>query len=218
MFTTVDPGGLRSDAVTRVHRRAWSKSLIRVVAVVHDELISMESSLRETAIAPPHFGQCHSGVTACGSLTRWLDELMVRLGRKQGSCQGDALAAEAIGEQAEVADAHEASGKNVEEESAQELYGVQGHDTLLVPMGIVFPAEGNAFAVEADQAVVGDGDAMGVTPQVAQHLLRSSHGLLGINHPVLAMNGPHQLRKLFRLLKSCGGAAAVKQAFAIEAP
>jgi len=77
----------------------------------------------------------------------------------------------------------------MEEEPAQELCRVQRHDALLVPVGIVFPAEGDAFSVETEQAVIGDGDAMGITAQIAQHLCRPSHGLLGINHPGLAMHG-----------------------------
>ena len=68
MFTAVYPGALRSDPGRRVHGRAWSKSLIRVVAVIHDELISMGLSRRETDIAPPHFGQCHSGVLRVGAM------------------------------------------------------------------------------------------------------------------------------------------------------
>ena len=38
------------------------------------------------------------------------------IARQQSACQGQHLIAEAIGEQAEVADAHEAPGQHVEEE------------------------------------------------------------------------------------------------------
>jgi len=116
-----------------------------------------------------------------------------------------------------VADAHEAFWQHVEEESAQELVGVERHDAQLAAVGIVFPAEGDALAVEAEQAVVGDGDAMGVASQVAQHLRGSSHGLLGVDHPVLSMHGAQQPCELFRMLETCSRTAAVKQTLAIEA-
>ena len=38
----------------------------------------------------------------------------------------------AVGQEAEVADAHETGGKQVEQEAAQELVHRQGHQTLLV--------------------------------------------------------------------------------------
>jgi len=53
-----------------------------------------------------------------------------------------------------VADAHETSGQDMEEEAAQELYRVEGHDTLLSAVRIVPPAEADLFAVEGGDAVV----------------------------------------------------------------
>ena len=51
------------------------------------------------------------------------------------------LFAEAVRQQAVVTDAHETSGQNVKEETAQELHGVEGHDTLLAAVGVISPAE-----------------------------------------------------------------------------
>jgi hypothetical protein len=56
----------------------------------------------------------------------------------------------------------------VEEEAAQELGGVKSHDALLAAMGIVLPAKADALSVEGQQAVIGNGDAMGVAARVAQ--------------------------------------------------
>lgn len=61
------------------------------------------------------------------------------------------LVAKAVGEQAVVADAHEASGQHVEEEAAQELLCVEGHDALPAAMSMVLPAEGDALTVEASR-------------------------------------------------------------------
>ena len=106
---------------------------------------------------------------------------------QQPSCQRQALASEAVGEQPEMADAHEAFGQHVEEESAQELHCVQGHDALLAAVSIILVAEGNAFLVEGQQAVIGNGDAMGVAAEVAEHLGRSSERWLGIDDPLLVL-------------------------------
>ena len=47
----------------------------------------------------------------------------------------------AVGEESEVSNANQATGQNVQQESAQELMGGKGHDLLLAAVGIVSPAE-----------------------------------------------------------------------------
>jgi hypothetical protein len=47
-----------------------------------------------------------------------------------------------VGEEAEVADGHEAAREQVEEEAAQELIDEQGHEPLLGGVCGVSPAEG----------------------------------------------------------------------------
>ena len=64
---------------------------------------------------------------------------MAAIESQQRSCQRQALASETIGEQPEMADAHEAFGQHVEEESAQELHCVEGHDALLAAVSIIAP-------------------------------------------------------------------------------
>jgi len=60
-----------------------------------------------------------------------------------------------------MADAHESPGQHVQEEAAQELYGVERHETLLAAMGIVAPAETYLLSVEGQQAMVGDVSTIG---------------------------------------------------------
>ena len=73
-------------------------------------------------------------------------------------------------EQAEVADADQTFGQNVEKKPAQELVCCNCHDRILAAMGIVSPAEGDATVLEGHEAMVGDGDAMGVAGQVVANL------------------------------------------------
>ena len=86
------------------------------------------------------------------------------------------MASKAVGEQSEVADAHKALWQHVEEEAAQELGGIESHDALLAAMGIILPAKADALSVEGQQAVIGNGHAMGVAAQVAEHMAGPPRG------------------------------------------
>ena len=94
-----------------------------------------------------------------------------------------------VGEEAEVADAHEAAWQQVEQEAAQELVDRQSQQALLVGMRGVSPAEGDVALFEGDQSAVGDGDAVGVAAEIAQRVFRSAEGRLGIDDPVVAEQG-----------------------------
>lgn len=89
------------------------------------------------------------------------------------------------GEIAEVADADEASGQHMLAESAQELDRGESHDALLVTVRVVFPSEAYAATVEAEQALIADGDAVCIAGKIAQHASGLTKGRLGINHPVV---------------------------------
>src|SRR5665213_397082 len=94
-----------------------------------------------------------------------------------------------VGEEAEVADAHEATWQQVQQEAAQELIDRQSQQSLLVGMSGVSPAEGDLALFEGDQSSVGDGYAMGVAAEIAQRMFRSAEWWLGIDDPVVAEEG-----------------------------
>ena len=87
--------------------------------------------------------------------------------------------------EAEVADAHEAAGQQVEEEAPQELIERQSQKPLLVGMCGVAPAEGDVALLESNQPAVRDGNAMRVSTEIAQRVLRAAERRLGINDPVV---------------------------------
>jgi len=62
-------------------------------------------------------------------------------------------------EQAEMADANQTAGKDMEQEAAEELAGRNGHDLLFAAMGVITPEEGHISIAEVDEARVGDGYA-----------------------------------------------------------
>ena len=138
------------------------------------------------------------------------------IGSEQFVCQGQALFAEAVGEQAVVSDAHEAFWQDVEEEAAQELGCLELHDALLTAVGVILPAEADVFSVEADQAVVGDGDAMGVAAEITQHMFRTAEGRSYVDDPPLLLQLFHGRGEHIGILESRGGAAAVEQSLVIQ--
>jgi len=113
-----------------------------------------------------------------------------RSGRREGLAEDLAAAREfglagAVREEAEVANADKAVGEDMEQEAANELGGRQGHDLHAVAVGIVLPAEAHDPVLEVEEALVGEGDAVGIAPEVLEDLLRAGEGRLGIDDPVV---------------------------------
>ena len=78
----------------------------------------------------------------------------------------------------------------MEQEAAQELFDSKSHESFPVAVCGVAPAEGDVAVGEIDQSGVGDGNAMGVGAEIAQHVGRSSEGGLGVDDPVVAEQHP----------------------------
>ena len=91
------------------------------------------------------------------------------------------------GEIAEVADADEASGQHMLAEAAQELGSGESHDALLIAVSIVFPSKAHAVTIEAEQALIADGDAVSVAAEIAQHVRRSRQKRAWRRPPNLAL-------------------------------
>ena len=94
-----------------------------------------------------------------------------------------------VGEEAEVADAHKPARQQVEQEAAQELVDGQSQQALLVGVGGVSPAEGDVALLQGDESAVGDSDAVSVAAEIAQRVLWSAEGRLGIDDPVVSEQG-----------------------------
>ena len=80
----------------------------------------------------------------------------------------------------------------MEQETAQELLRSERHHSLLITVGIILPAESNLIMLESHEAVVGDGHAMGVAGEIAEHMMRTAEGGLGVDHPVLTEQGTQE--------------------------
>jgi hypothetical protein len=71
-----------------------------------------------------------------------------------------------------VANTHEAARYHVQEKSPQEFVDLERHHFHAVVVGAVLPAELDVTVVVFDEPMVRQGDAVGVSPEVIEHLLR----------------------------------------------
>jgi hypothetical protein len=138
-----------------------------------------------------------------------LDGILVRSGGRfrvggveQPATERELGRAVAIGEEAIVADAVEAVRQGVHQEAAGERVGAERHELRLAVVAIILPAEGDVRAGQADQSGVGDGDEMGMSAEVGQHLGRAAEGRLGIDDPVDLAHGTEAVSEGSRLGKA----------------
>ena len=75
----------------------------------------------------------------------------------------------AIAKEAIIADALEPAGEDVKQETTDELLGGEGHHLLVVVVAIVLPTEADPAILHLGQAMIGDGDTVGVASEVGQH-------------------------------------------------
>jgi len=95
-----------------------------------------------------------------------------------------------VGKKSEVADAHKAARQQVQEEASQELIDGQSHQPLLVAVSGVAPAKGYVALGESNQPAVGDGDAMSVSTEIAQHMFWAAERPFGVDNSVVTEQYP----------------------------
>jgi hypothetical protein len=67
-------------------------------------------------------------------------------------------------------------------------------------VGIIFPAEGDLVVLEGHEAMVGDGDAMGVAAEIAEDVMGPAEGWFGIDDPWLTEQGAQKSAEGFLVL------------------
>ena len=90
-----------------------------------------------------------------------------------------------VGEESVISDSRESAGQDMEKKTANEFRSIKSHDSLSIVLSIIPPTKGNRLVIHLDQAMIRDGDAMGVAGQVIEDLLRVSKWRLAINHPLV---------------------------------
>jgi hypothetical protein len=70
-------------------------------------------------------------------------------------------------------------------------------------VGIIFPAESDLVVLEGDEAMVGDGHAMGVAGQIAEHVRGTAERGFGVDDPVLSEQGTQKSAEGFSFCEGC---------------
>jgi len=97
---------------------------------------------------------------------------------KSGEAPWQQGGAPSVGEEAEMADADEALGEQVNWEATEKPLARDGHHFLVIVVSGVAPEKGNLAVRRYDQAMVGDGDAVSIVAEIMQDVLGSADGWL----------------------------------------
>ena len=134
---------------------------------------------------------------------------------QQASAEGEVLVAAGAGEEAEMANAVESGGQGVQQDATDELLGRQSQGLPAVLLAVVLPAKAHLAVGDVQDALVGDGDAVGVAAEVGQHAGRARERGLGVDDPLAAAQGP-QVALEGRRIGEVGEAAAEAQFALLE--
>ena len=99
------------------------------------------------------------------------------------AAQGQRLAAVLAGEQTVVTDALETGWQRMEQETADQLGGIEGHGLRPLRVPVVLPAEGHLAVGQGKQALIGDGHTVRVAAEVFEDLLGAAQRRFGIDDP-----------------------------------
>ena len=72
----------------------------------------------------------------------------------------------------------------MQQEAADEFGRGQRHLSALAAAPVVAPVEAHTAVAGGEQAVVGDGHAVGVVPEAGEDLGRAGEGRLEVDHPL----------------------------------
>ena len=106
-----------------------------------------------------------------------------------------------VGHEAKMPDSHEALRQDVQEESADELAGREGHRALLIAVSVIPPTERDVVAVEGKQSMIRDRHAVRITAEIAKNLLRSTKRGLRIDDPFMLVELSNKSRKAARCVQ-----------------
>src|SRR5215470_3865544 len=87
----------------------------------------------------------------------------------------------------------------MQQETTQELVDRERQEFLFVVVSRIAPTKCDLSVSKRDQSMVGDGHAMGVTAQIAEHILWASERTFCVDHPLLSERWPEPRRKGSRL-------------------
>ena len=82
---------------------------------------------------------------------------------------------------------HIARGQYMKEEPPDKFISLQRHGLLTVPVGIISPEKRNMAVLDSEDAVIADGDSMGIPAEVLKNPLGAIEGRFAIDDPLLVI-------------------------------
>jgi len=104
----------------------------------------------------------------------------------------------------------------MDQETTQELFRSECHESLLATVRVVFPAKRDLAICEINQPVIGDGHPMCVAREIVEDVLWPAEWWLGINHPVLLEQRTQEGAKRPVLYQWFQGAGQAEITLAVE--
>jgi len=97
----------------------------------------------------------------------------------------DGFFAVSVCQQAEVTYPHKTFRQYVKQEPSDEPISLQRHGLFAVIVGIITPEKGDIALPDIEDAVVADGDPVGISAEVLKYPLGATEGWLAIDNPLL---------------------------------
>jgi len=91
----------------------------------------------------------------------------------------------------------------MEEEPSDELMGLDRHGLLPIAVGVIPPAEGDLAILECEDAVIADGDPVGVSAEVLEDPFGAVKGRLAVDDPFLVVKLSPEDLKDARIFEMC---------------
>jgi hypothetical protein len=89
--------------------------------------------------------------------------------------------------------------QNMKKESSDELVDLQRHHLLLITIGIITPQKGDLCVLDTEDAIIADGDSVGISAQILKDSLSSVEWRLAVYDPLLMIEPSSEYLKVMRL-------------------
>lgn len=89
----------------------------------------------------------------------------------------------AVSEKTVIPNPPESGGQNVEQETSDEFLGGQRHGFDLISIPVILPLKTDLIVIYSKQAMVRNGDTVGIASHVVEDLLWPGKGAFGVDDP-----------------------------------
>ena len=126
----------------------------------------------------------------------------------------DGIFAVSVCQQAEVTYPHITMRQDVKQESSDKFISLERHGFLAVISGIISPQERDIAVPGVEDAIIADGDPVGISPEVLQYSPRATEGRFAIDNPLLVIelfSEDLEVPWLFEMADTAGACKIMRQ-------